>query len=74
MLSISMATISVPLSAEQQERLDALVTDGVGASRADVVRKALDKYAEDMAIETVLKAQKEPTLHGDLDDLLAKIR
>ncbi len=73
MLSGFMATISVPLSPQQQESLDSLVANGAGASRADVVRKALQKYAEDAAIEAILKAQKEPTLYGNLDELLAKI-
>jgi Arc/MetJ-type ribon-helix-helix transcriptional regulator len=68
-----MATISVPLSAELEERLDSLVTNGAGSSRADVMRRALESYAEEEAIEAVLKAEREPTLRGDLKTLLKKI-
>lgn len=74
MLSISMATISVPLSPEQQNTLDALVANGAGANRADVVRKALDTFAENQAIESILAAEREPTLHGELDELLEKMK
>jgi len=54
-----MATISVPLSAELQERLDGLVADGVGANRADVMRQALEFFAEEEAINAVLQAERE---------------
>lgn len=70
----TMATISVPFSPDQEERLDSLVKQGAGSSRADVIRRAFDKYAEDIAIEAILKAQKEPTLYGDLDDLVTKMK
>jgi Arc/MetJ-type ribon-helix-helix transcriptional regulator len=68
-----MATISVPLSPELQERLDFLVAGGAGSNRADVMRRALEKYAEDEAVNAVLKAQREPTLRGDLRKLLKEI-
>ncbi|MEK7511216.1 MAG: hypothetical protein AAB582_03200 [Patescibacteria group bacterium] len=67
-----MATISVPLSAEQEQRLDSLVKDGVGSNRADVMRRALERLAEEEAISAVLRAEREPTLRGDLRDLLKK--
>lgn len=54
-----MATISVPLSAELQERLDSLVAEGVGSNRADVMRRALESFAEEEAINAVLKAERE---------------
>lgn len=54
-----MSTISVPLSSELADRLDGLVADGAGASRADVMRRALIRYAEDEAITAVLKAEHE---------------
>ncbi len=68
-----MATISVPLSAELQERLDSLVASGVGSNRADVMRRGLEKLAEDEAVNAVLQAEREPVLRGDLDELLEKI-
>ena len=69
-----MATISVPLSKEHEERLDTLVKQGVGASRADVMRKALALLAEEEAIASVLQAQREPLLKGELRVLARKIR
>lgn len=54
-----MATISVPLSAELQERLDSLVAEGIGSNRADVMRRALESFAEEEAINAVLKAERE---------------
>lgn len=54
-----MATISVPLSAEQEEQLDTLVSEGAGSNRADVMRRALANFAEEEAINAVLKAERE---------------
>lgn len=69
-----MATISVPLSAELENRLDALVSDGVGSNRADVMRRALERLAEEEAINAVLNAEREvgdgKILRGDLRTLL----
>lgn len=69
-----MATISVPLSAELQERLDSLVSEGVGSSRADVMRRALEHFAEEEAIQAVLRAEREVNegkiLRGDVRDVL----
>ena len=69
-----MRTISVPLSKDHEDRLDTLVKQGVGSSRAAVMRKALDKLAEDEAVEAVLRAEREVSegkiLKGDLRKLL----
>ncbi|MDB5264539.1 MAG: hypothetical protein JWN64_110 [Parcubacteria group bacterium] len=54
-----MATISVPLTAELQESLDALVANGAGSNKADVMRRALAWFAEEEAIEAVLRAERE---------------
>ena len=54
-----MATISVPLSPELQERLDSLVTEGAGSNRADVMRRALEYFSEEEAVNAVLKAERE---------------
>ncbi|MBI3019883.1 MAG: ribbon-helix-helix protein, CopG family [Parcubacteria group bacterium] len=69
-----MTTISVPLRKDNEEKLDELVRSGVGSSRADVMRKALLRLAEDEAVEAVLRAEKEPTLKGDLRTLVKKLR
>lgn len=68
-----MATISVPLPARLEEKLDALVKEGVGSNRADVMRRALERLAEEEAINAVLRAEREPIVRGDLRTLLKKI-
>ena len=69
-----MTTISVPLRKDNEEKLDELVRSGVGSSRADVMRKALERLAEDEAVEAVLRAERElgegKVLRGDLRKLL----
>ncbi len=69
-----MATISVPLSAELQARLDSLVAEGVGSNRADIMRRALEHFAEEEAINAVLKAEREVAegkiLRGDARKIL----
>lgn len=69
-----MTTISVPLKKGQEEMLDNLIQSGVGDNRASVMRKALDRLAEEEAVRVVLEAQKEPTLRGDLRTLLRKFK
>ena len=69
-----MPTISVPLSSNEADRLDALVAGGSGGSRADVMRRALDFFAEEEAIHAVLNAEREPSLTGDLRDLAKKLK
>ena len=67
-----MSTISVPLSKELVSHLDRLVAD-TGTTRAAVMRKALEKLAEDEAVEAVLRAEREVAdgklLRGDLKEL-----
>ena len=40
---------------------------------SEAVRKALQAYLEEQAVNTVLKAQAEPDLEGGLDDLAKKL-
>lgn len=67
-----MTTISVPLTPELEKQLDSIAED-TGASRAAIMRKALERYNEEIAINKVLVAMNEPTLHGDLKELLKSI-
>lgn len=72
-----MSTLSVPLTPELEERITTLVNNGYGVNKADVARKAIDFYAEEMAIKDVLEAEQElkdgKILRGDLDDLLKQV-
>lgn len=69
-----MSTLSVPLSAELEEMLLDMVKNGVAANKAAVARKAIEKLAEEEAINAVLQSEKEiaegKLLHGDLDELM----
>ena len=68
-----MSTISVPLTPKLVRHLDELVEKS-GASRAAIMRKALERLAEEEAINAVLIAEKEcregKILRGDLNALL----
>lgn len=68
-----MSTLSVPLPAELLKALEDLVRNGYAANKADAARKAIQKYIEDKAVEEILLASKEPSLEGDLDELLKKV-
>ena len=68
-----MTTISVPLTADLLRQLEELVRQKRAPNKAAAMRAALEKYLEDQAVEAVLQAEREPTLHGDLDTLLKKI-
>lgn len=68
-----MTTISVPLSAELLKQLEQLVKTGRAPNKAGAMRIALEKYIEDQAVQAVLDAQKEPTLYGNIDELMKKL-
>jgi Arc/MetJ-type ribon-helix-helix transcriptional regulator len=71
-----MANISVPLTPKVEQALDELV-EITGANRSAVIRKAIEMYREDEAVNAVLRAHNEyrsgKGLTGDLDELLAAI-
>ncbi|MEK7567428.1 MAG: hypothetical protein AAB513_00720 [Patescibacteria group bacterium] len=69
-----MSTISVPVNASQEEFIKSFVKEGKATNKADVFRKALDRLAREDAIQEVLLASKEPTLKGNLRELMKKIR
>ena len=68
-----MTVLSIPVSDEIKKKMELIVLSGDASNLSDVARKALTKYLNDIAVENVLKAQKEPSLIGDLDDLAKKI-
>lgn len=69
-----MSTLSVPLTPELEEEIKKLVKAGFAPNKASVVRRAIERLAEEEAVEAVLKAQREPMLKGDIRDLMKKIR
>ncbi|MBK5215893.1 MAG: hypothetical protein JJE53_03780 [Candidatus Pacebacteria bacterium] len=69
-----MTTISVPIPAHMEESLNNLIESGYGSNKADVIRRSITKTIEDEAVLAVLRASKEPTLSGDLKDLMKKLK
>ncbi len=67
-----MTTLSIPLTNELAEFVEKTQKE-TGQTRADIVRQAIKFYAEEQAVRKVLLASTEPSLSGDLDDLLEKI-
>ena len=70
---LPMTTISVPLPAALLKQLEDLIHQGKVPNKAAAMRAALEKYLEDQAVEAVLRAEREPSLHGDLDELMKKV-
>ncbi len=72
-----MSTLSVPLTRELEYEVEHLVRRGVGASKAEVVRRAIKQLAEDEAVATVMRAEQEvregKILRGNLKNLLKKL-
>lgn len=72
-----MSTLSVPLTPQLEETVNRLVRDGVGANKADVVRKAIKRLSEEEAVNAILKSQAEARagkfLEGDLRELVKRV-
>ncbi len=68
-----MTTLSVPLTPELEKFVNRQVKEGNAANKADVIRKALKFFREQQAVAAVLSAEREPTLKGDLRDLMKRI-
>ncbi|MCC6323756.1 hypothetical protein IT400_03115 [Candidatus Nomurabacteria bacterium] len=69
-----MSTISVPLPPKLEMELNNLVKSGYGSNKADVVRRAITRLSEEEAVLTVLRAQREVGLKGDLRELAKKFK
>ena len=68
-----MSTLSVPLSARDEEAIQNLIKWGNVSNKAEAARKGIKKLEEEAAVAMVLQSEKEPTLRGDLDELSEKI-
>ena len=72
-----MTTLSVPIPNNLETFIDEMVRGGMAPNKAEVVRRALTKYAEDQAVEAVLRSEQEAregkVLRGDLNELLNKM-
>lgn len=70
--ALLMSTISIPLTPELEQFITETTTK-TGLTKADVVRQALRHYAEAQAVERVLLAAAEPSLDGELADLVRQL-
>ena len=68
-----MTTISVPLTPELAKFVEE-ATKSSGLTKSDIMRQALTLYVEEQAVRKVLLAMSEPTLKGDLRELMSKIK
>jgi Arc/MetJ-type ribon-helix-helix transcriptional regulator len=72
-----MSTLSVPLTPELELEIDKLVKSGFASNKAAVVRRAIERLAEEEAVNAVLMAEREVTqgklLRGDLRKLMKKL-
>lgn len=68
-----MSILSVPLPQHLETFIEDAIRRGVAPTKAEVVRQALQRYAEEQAVEAVLRAMREvkegKILEGDLDEL-----
>lgn len=67
-----MTTLSVPLTPELAKFVEE-ATKSSGLTKTDIMRQALTLYAEELAVRKVLIAASEPTLKGDLRELMSQI-
>ena len=73
-----MTTLSIPVSGDLEKFIERMVKEGKGANKADVVRRALREYAENEALENILRSEREfeqgKGLRGDLRKLSNKFK
>jgi Arc/MetJ-type ribon-helix-helix transcriptional regulator len=71
-----MSTLSVPLTPALELEINKMVKSGVASNKAAVVRRAIERLAEEEAVNAVLRAEREVTegklLRGDLRELMKK--
>jgi Arc/MetJ-type ribon-helix-helix transcriptional regulator len=67
-----MTTLSVPLTPELAKFIEE-ATKSTGLTKSDIMRQALTMYAEEQAVRKVLLAASEPSLKGDLRELMSKL-
>jgi len=73
-----MTNISVPLSNNLIDAVDAMVRNGVASTKAAVIRKAIENMVEDRFIADIMEAKADVksgrVYKGDLKALLKKMK
>ncbi len=76
LIIILMTTLSIPIPQALELFIERMVKRGVGSTKAEVVRQALFRYAEDEAVEAVLRSEQDARegriLYGNIRDILKK--
>lgn len=68
-----MTTVSIMMEEELSRAVDNFVKLGIAGNRSEFIRRAVQLYVEEQAVQAVLKASKEPRLRGNLRDLAKKL-
>ncbi len=72
-----MSTLSVPITSALAAFIDEMIRRGVAPNKAEVVRQALTRFAEDQAVDAVLRAEQEARdgkmLRGNLRELAKRL-
>ena len=72
-----MSTLSVPITGALATFIDEMIRRGVAPNKAEVVRQALTRFAEDQAVDAVLRAEQEARggkmLRGNLRELAKRL-
>jgi len=72
-----MSTFSIPMTPELEQFVEAEIKSGNASSKAEIVRRALKSYQEQLVVEGLLRSEQEAKdgklLRGDLDKLAKKI-
>ncbi|OHA16473.1 MAG: hypothetical protein A3C79_02550 [Candidatus Taylorbacteria bacterium RIFCSPHIGHO2_02_FULL_45_28] len=69
-----MTTISVPVTEQMLEFINQQIKMGFADNKASVIRRAISRLREEEAIQEILRAEREPDLHGDLRELAKKFK
>lgn len=57
-----MSVATVPLNKKTEASIDGLMKSGIGSSKADIIRQAINNFAEQQAILDVLESEQEVSL------------
>ena len=72
-----MSTLSIPVTQAQETFIKTMIKRGFAHNKAEVVRQALNRFAEDQAVEAVLRSQQEfrdgKELRGNIRELLKRV-
>jgi Arc/MetJ-type ribon-helix-helix transcriptional regulator len=72
-----MSTLSVPLTPELEDFINTMITEKKADSKAEIVRRALYQYQEELLLQEILQGENEiknnEIFSGDLQSLVEKI-